>query len=425
MSQAPSVLARCPWVTDDARVWRMPDGDEAGVVVQLALALSESQAISRSLAEQLGAANATIATLAVTSHKRLHPDPITVRELYERFKRAYEGHKSWVAMRNRLLPFVEFFGDRLADSITPRDWAAFREKRLLDPVRGNAKSGRKMSKLTINHELGWVKRLFNWGMDEEQALVVCNPFARINRIKCRKARETWITEADAQRMIAAPRPTKHHARLVVHAFLLLMIDTGLRFNEARNLRRDRIRVREIESGRYVVDVGRTKNGKTHMSGLTQRAFDALAEIDPVNNCPYFFARLRRPHGSLIETAELYSERQMRRWFREMCESSGVDAKVADGDVRLRPHDIRHSAATLAHRRGASLKAISRMLNHSDVSITARYIHDEENEAIAIADIMEDGLRIESKGRGGRRRAPHRAAPPHMSDARSTPSRTNL
>jgi integrase len=278
-----------------------------------------------------------------------------------------------------------------------------------------AKSGRTVSKRTVNHELGWAKRLFNWGADEEQSLVVCNPFARTKRIKLRKGRETWITEEDAQRLLNAPAPAAPKARTMLHAFFLLMIDTGLRFNEARKLRRDRIR--ERPDGRIMVDVGRTKNGKHHLVGLTKRAFEALAELEPVERGDQVFMHLRRKHGAGKDAppvAMLISERQLRRWFREMCVATGIDSKVADGDVRLKPHDIRHSAATLAHRRGASIKAVSRMLNHSDISTTMRYIHDDEDEAAAIVDIMEAGIALATtKREPGRRRAPHRAAPPHM------------
>lgn len=394
----------------------MPDHVGTLAVEQLILALTNEQATTRALTEQLGAANATIATLAISSHKRLHPDPITVGALYEKFKAIFEAHKSWAVMRNRLEPFVAFFYDRLADSVKPSDWPPYREKRLRDVVKGPmSKSGRTVSKRTVNHELGWAKRLFNWGADEEQGLVVCNPFARTRRIKLRKGRETWIAEEDAQRMLDATAPASTKARTMLRAFFLVMIDTGLRFNEARKLRRDRIR--ERPDGRIVVDVGRTKNGKSHLVGLTSRAFNALAEIEPVEGSADFFAHLRRLHGASKETPPvplLISERQLRRWFREMCVASGVDARVADGDVRLKPHDIRHSAATLAHRRGASVKAVQRMLNHSDVSTTMRYIHDEEDDAIAIADIMERGIALASKPEPGRRRSPHRATPPHMS-----------
>lgn len=370
------------------------------VVEQLSFALAESQTVVRDLTTQLGAANATIATLSITNHRALHPPPISVRALFLKFSRAYEGHPSWRIIRARLLRFVWAFRARAADGLTARDWPAFREKRL-----------KVLGKLTVNHELGWVKRLYNWALDEEQALVSHNPFARVKRIKCKKNRETWIGEEDARCMLDAPAPRKRRPRMILRAFLLVMLDCGLRFNEARRLRRTKIR--EAKNGRIVVDVGRTKNGKPHLVALTARAFEALAELEPVGGFDGFFVSLRRRRGSLEAVPALYSERQMRRWFREMCLASGVDAKVADGDVRLRPHDLRHSAATLAHRRGASLKAVSRMLNHSSVSITARYIHDEEDDALEIAELMEAGIRREALPRPGRRKAPHRAAPPHM------------
>lgn len=402
-------------------------GSSGVAITQLSLALVDSQATNRALVTQLGEANATIAVLSLATHRVLHPDPIKVAVLFEKFAAAHgprrEGekpqHKSWVTMRNRLVAFVEFYGDKNCDELRPSHWPPFRAHRLDQAIKGptDPSKKKKMSPLTINHELGWVKRMFNWGADEEQNLVKGNPFAVVKRQKCRFKRETWITEADVQSMLTATWAALDHVFLFVRTFLIVMVDTGLRFNEARNLRRDRIR--ERADGRIMVDVGRTKNGKPHLMGLTARAFEALAEIEPAEGCPYFFAHYRRPRRGMAKEARLFSERAMRVWFRAMCVAAGVDSKVADGDLRLRPHDIRHSAATLAHRRGASLKAISRMLNHSDVSITVRYIHDDEDAAAEMAELMEDGIRKEAKPVTGRRKGAHRTAPPHVAPERRT------
>lgn len=373
-------------------------------------ALAEAHAANRALTEQLGAANATIAKIATEDHALAHLPPITVRDLWERYRQAHERDaKSWVTTRNRLLPFVEHFGDRIASTLRAKHWAPFRSMRLDQHIRGGTDPAkkRKMAPLTINCELGWVKAMFNWAVNPEQELLEVNPFASVKRQKCRKRRETWITEADAQRVLKALAKQPRHIQIVMRAFILLMLDCGLRFNEARGARIDRLRVREDQKATITVD--RTKNGRSHTVALTARVVEALAECEVVDGSVLFFGRVRRRwrgNGDLV--VALWSERQMRRWFRDACEASGIDAKVADGDVRLRPHDLRHSAATNALRRGATLKAIQRMLNHAHPQTTLIYLHDDEDDLVATAAIMEAGIRREAKRAPRRRKSPKRA-----------------
>lgn len=244
-----------------------------------------------------------------------------------------------------------------------------------------------------------------------------NPFAPVKRKKCRKRRETWITEEDVQGMLASYSPRVEHAGLIMRAFLLLMVDQGFRFNEARKMRRDRVRIHE---GHIVVDVGRTKNDTIHYRALTKRTVEALGAVIPVLGSPLFFVNGNRLGEGRKQLLDLFSETQMRRWFRDMCIAAGVDVRVADGDVRLRPHDIRHSAATLALLRGADLRAIQSMLNHSSLSTTETYLHGLDLEgAVAMAKRMEDGAANERAQAAERRRDPHRS--PLDVAARRTPT----
>lgn len=349
---------------------------------------------------------------------------LTLRGLYDAFAAAHgppkpgapPRHKSWPVMKNRLKPVIDYFGDKPAESLTPDLWPAYNDKRLADPVPYRGPNDppadpllevkRTTKQLTVNHELGWTKRLFNWGMEPEVRLVATNPFAVAKRKKCRKKRETWITEDDVQSMLSSYNPRSEHARVIMRAFLLLMADQAFRFNEARRSRRDRIRIHE---GHVVVDVGRTKNGKVHYRAMTKRTVEAMGEIVPVLGSPSFFVNGSRLDKQGKPVLALYSERHMRRWFRDMCEAAGVDVRAADGDVRLRPHDIRRSSATLALLRGVDLKAIQAMLNHSSLATTEIYLEGMDLEgAIDTAERMEEGAANERQQMAERRHGPRRS-----------------
>ena len=56
---------------------------------------------------------------------------------------------------------------------------------------------------------------------------------------------------------------------------------------------------------------------------------------------------------------------------------------------LVPHDLRHTAASLAISAGASVKAVQRMLGHSSAQITLdRYTHLFEDDLESLAESMD-------------------------------------
>ena len=310
---------------------------------------------------------------------------LSLRGLFDLFAKAHgppkpgapPRHKSWPAMKNRLKPVIDFFGDEPAESLTAARWPAYEEKRLGDPIPYVGKDDPKPdeipssrpvkltpSQLTINHELGWTKRLYSWGMQPEIDAVKVNPFATAKRTKCRKRRETWITEEDAQNMLTSYNPRLEHSRFIMRAFLILMIDQAFRFNEARKMRRDRMRVHE---GHAVVDVGRTKNGKIHYRALTKRTVDALAEVEQIVGSPLFFVNGNRLRKDGVPVLELYSERQMRRWFRDMCEAARR-RRPGRGQRRREATAARHPALRQRRSRFSAAPTCARSRR---CSITAR------------------------------------------------------
>jgi integrase len=367
--------------------------DERELIAQLTLALAQSQAQQAQLATLFGEQAKTFS--AITALAQV--PSWTVRQIYERFEKAHRDHPSWVNIETRLRPFVAKFGDFKAMDVGPIQWASHRDERKTTKIKQGrgSKEGKCYSALTVNFELDWAKRMLNWAMEPEQGLLKANPLALARREKTRKKRATYITEADVQLALAAVEPKKPLDRLVGHAHFLLMVDQALRFQEALRLRRDRIR--ERHDGRVLADVGRTKNGETHFVALTERTWRALCEIPQAFAARHYFANPNRIG------APIYSDTHLRRLFRSMVECAGLDSRVADGDVRLRPHDMRRSAASAADRRGAQLTAIQDMMNHSSPNITRDYIERDEDSAAAIAQLMEDGAAKELSRVG-----PHRA-----------------
>lgn len=319
------------------------------------------------------------------------PDAVNSLPLGEVFA-AYEVHRgkdhSWIVIRDRLRPLVRRLGDLPCGLLTPKRWAEHRRARMKEVMfRGTGPNA-----TTLNIELSRAKTMLKWAAQEEQGFVSFNPLRDAKREKQKPPRRTWLTEADLQRLLKAEQPLQDRARAMFRAFLLTAADTGLRFDEVRTLRRDRI---SRIDGAIVVQIPDTKNRKAHLAGLTSRAWEALSEIPHCGSEFYF--------GNHHRSGRLFSESSVWRWFRLAAEDVDLDSIVATGEVRVRIHDLRRSAASNAHNRGASLLEVQDMLNHSNPGITAQYVQRTNANAIRVAKLMERGAR---KERRGPRRSPN-------------------
>jgi integrase len=67
------------------------------------------------------------------------------------------------------------------------------------------------------------------------------------------------------------------------------------------------------------------------------------------------------------------------------------ARVKAGRPDLRPHDLRHTGATLAAVHGATLKELMSRLGHSTPAAAMRYQHAAQDRDRAIADLLSKSV----------------------------------
>lgn len=73
----------------------------------------------------------------------------------------------------------------------------------------------------------------------------------------------------------------------------------------------------------------------------------------------------------------------RRVFAPACEGAGI----AD----LKPHDLRHTAASLAVRAGANVKVVQRMLGHASAAMTLDVYSGLFDDALDVVALAMDAL----------------------------------
>jgi integrase len=140
------------------------------------------------------------------------------------------------------------------------------------------------------------------------------------------------------------------ARFPLPADLRCDRETGARRDEVLSLQHWQIdRVNKV-----VTFAKRTKNGKSTVAPLTDRALEAIDSIPALPGCPYVF----------------YNSETRDRWFD--ARKPWVAARKAAGYPWLRVRDLRPAFGIEAAEKGVPMHFIQSALGHSSVAVTERY-----------------------------------------------------
>ena len=247
----------------------------------------------------------------------------------------------------RILPA---FGDKRMDAITRTDltyW--FDELSHMPP--------------TANYALGIVSQIFNYAI--KHGVVERNPARDIRRNKEQK-RMRCLSHQEIERLHktmdayveANPSPAHHMQRDIVRLLLL----TGCRRGEMLTLRWD-----EVKGNMLRLQDSKTGPRAVYLNAQAMAIIDRQRSVRPENNSPFVFPSPVNPEKPISEICPF--------WYF-------IRAEAGLNDVRL--HDLRHSFASHAVMRGVPLPVVSRLLGHSNLSMTMRYAHvsDELVESAA-------------------------------------------
>jgi integrase len=233
-----------------------------------------------------------------------------------------------------------------------------------------------LSPSRVRNAYGTVSAVLARAVDAE--LITRNPAAGVKTPKQHRAEMLMLDAAEVERLADAIDP---RYRLLV----LTAAYTGLRAGELAGLKVGRVHLlkRELAVVEAITEVsGRlvtvpTKSGERRTVPLPRFLADELAA--------HLATRPHDPDALVFTSAEGGPVRQslfMRTHFRPAVERAGLSD-------RLRFHDLRHTAASLAISTGANVLVVSRMLGHADASITLKvYGHLYPSDLAAVADRLD-------------------------------------
>jgi integrase len=188
----------------------------------------------------------------------------------------------------------------------------------------------------------------------------------------------FLDTAEVERLADAIGP---HHRVVVY----FLAYTGLRFGEAVALRVKRL---DLLRGRCEVVESATEVGSALVWGPTKTDERRTVRL------PRFLAELLGEHlasrsaepDALVFTAPLGGPLRERKFLHGQLKPAAVRAGLPG---ELRAHDLRHTAASLLIRQGASVKAVQKTLGHKSAVMTLdRYGHLWPDELEDLAERLD-------------------------------------
>ena len=209
-----------------------------------------------------------------------------------------------------------------------------------------------------------------------------------------------LTPDEVQRLInacSAKSPTGIRNR----ALLTLLYRSGLRISEAIGYPgrpetritlpdgREKIqaarppipplRVPDVNPAAHSLRILHTKSGKAQTRGFHPSATDALARWMDVR-------RQLGLNGRQALFCTLRGEPLSEQYVRALLGRLAAKARI---DKRLHPHALRHTFAVELERAGTPVTTISKLLGHSSIAVTSRYLdHLSNGEAVTFLEGVE-------------------------------------
>ena len=261
-----------------------------------------------------------------------------------------------------------------------------------------------LSAKSAAYALSVVSALFRWL--SEQHYVLANPFAGVRVKAAGRNDESPSDRSLSEHEWPQVRPIadcleENGWSAEAAARLRFVLDfsygTGLRSGEIVKARLGAISI-DVDANRWINVVGKgNKSGSVAIPPHAAMALDVYLASRGIPTSPKRWKRDTALLGSLGEDelgltgARLWAI--MKRFFRfAAVELEPADSELAEKLRRASPHWMRHTHATHALARGATLTTVRDNLRHASVSTTSVYLHtDRKQRATEMAKAFTTGM----------------------------------
>jgi site-specific recombinase XerD len=220
---------------------------------------------------------------------------------------------------------------------------------------------------TVRGAMHSVRALFAYLVKEGAIEAQANPCLGAELPKLDAAQRLLVSDDDLTRLLdAVERQRTEFRRVRDRAILTVLIYSGVRRQELLDLRTQDL---NLEDRSLLVQWG--KGQKARVIPIVDEAMPALREWLALRS-----TRTKCKNDALFVTGQ--HQRMGESTLRHMLEEIKAIAGLC-GDPRIKPHSIRHAAATRMLQNGADIKSIQAFLGHSQLTTTALYLHYSEQQ----------------------------------------------
>lgn len=271
----------------------------------------------------------------------------TLAEAVERYYKeqpvsiAKKGHFDW---------WVEEMGSLCLQDIRASIISEKKQKLLTEPnmkgiVRTKSTCNRYLA--TLSHLMSICVKQWEWAIE--------NPVRKISREKEPRERTRFLNSQERSRFLEVCRESDNPD---LFAFVVLLLSTGCRYNEARCLKWTDV---DLVQGKITI----TKSKNSDMRSLPIRGL-VLELLRGLSS-------RRLSLGYVFPGQDKSKPLEFRRALKTAIKRAELKG--------FRPHDCRHSYATEMLAQGLSLGEIGHLLGHRSVSMTRRYAHLVESRSV--------------------------------------------
>lgn len=252
--------------------------------------------------------------------------------------------------------FFDSIGVDIIDSVTPAHFRKYIDRLLNE---------RKVSPSTVNIRLTALKAIFN--RLHRDGVLKENPAAKIQKLKTDEKPLPIMTDEQIKRLFSViDKNTFPGYRDYVA--MLVMLKEGLRNNEVISLEVDDI---DFATEMILLPGAKNKNRKVRSIPMATQVKKELRQI--IAETQHYFGQTTK-YVFTNQFGEQLTDDFLRKRMHMYAKKSGMA-----GQCQCSPHVLRHVFATRFARHNGNLRALQKILGHSDISTTQIYMNFTDNE----------------------------------------------
>jgi excisionase family DNA binding protein len=256
----------------------------------------------------------------------------------------------------------DYFRDKKLHQITFKDVEDYVYEKL-ETV--NPRTGEKISRGTTNRHVGILRRMFNKAEKRGYRVPKNNPVDSSEHIKRVDSRDVTLTLEEEERLLKAADDN-------LKPIIVCALHTGMRKGEILSLEWTDV---NLEYGRIHV---KAEKSKTHQDRHI-----------PIDNVLFTLLGTRRNQNGHSKYVFGYYNEARKKYSRYAdIVKPFINAREKAGLNHVHFHDLRHTFATRCVQSGVDLFSLMKLLGHSNVDTTQRYVNMRDVDLSPAIDKLE-------------------------------------